>query len=216
LGLIFWVLNSFQAYHHANMTQPDAFQGIQSFWLPVAASLLVPGWGQFLNGQPKKGSYFLIFTVVGCLSIPSLMLIPWLWSSLETAKDRLLLEGSLVMGFVLLIPVFFMWLLSVYDALKVSMDPLKKEPIRKRIKYAANRLRAKGWGRGVLPQAKLILMLSLFLVLSLTLSYYYFPQRYYTALLDNLQSQLSHKEMVLIPHLINKLLQITTPQQPHH
>jgi hypothetical protein len=72
----------------------------------------------------------------------------------------------------------------------------------------------KGWVQ-ILPQAKMTLMLSLFLVFFVTLSYYYFPPKNYVPLLQNLQSQLSQQKMVLLPHLINQFLQGTFPQEPH-
>ena len=175
-GLIFWVINALQAYHQASKTRTDAFEGVKNPLLPPFCSLLVPGWGQFLNGQPKKGGYFLIFTLAGLFALPALVFISLLWSSLETFSDRFLLERILVFALALCPLVFLMWLLSLYDALKVCLDPLKKEPFRKRIKYAINRLRMKGWARGILPQAKLTLMLGLFLAFSVTLSYDYFPQ----------------------------------------
>jgi TM2 domain-containing membrane protein YozV len=213
-GLIFWVFNSLHAYHQASMTQTDVFQGVQNPLLPLFCSLIVPGWGQFLNGQPKKGGCFLIFTLAGLFALPALMLIAWLWSTLETVNDRLLLERVLVIALALIPLVFLMWLVSVYDALKVCLDPLKKEPLRKRMKYAINRFRMKGWVRGFLSPAKPILMLGLFLVLSVTLSYYYFPPKNYVPLLQNLQAKLSQKQMVLLPHLINQFLQVTFPQEP--
>jgi hypothetical protein len=63
------------------------------------------------------------------------------------------------------------WIMGIYDALKVGLDPLKKDPLRKRFKYAINRIRVKGLARGVVPQLKVTLMWVLLLVLSLLISY---------------------------------------------
>lgn len=214
-GLIFWVINTLQAYHQASQTRINEFEGVKNPLLPLFCSLMVPGWGQFLNGQPKKGGCFLIFTLAGFFAFPALVFIPLLWSSLETFSDRFLLENVLVFALALCPLVFLVWLLGIYDALKVCLDPLKKEPFRKRIKYAINRLRIKGWVHGALPQVKLTLMLSLFLVLSLTVGYYYFPQKTYVVLLQNLQTRLYQQKMVLLPYFINQFLQVTFPQEPH-
>lgn len=54
--------------------------------------------------------------------------------------------------------------MGIHDALKVGLDPLKKEPLRKRFKYAINRVRVKGPDRGVVPQLKVTLMWVLFAV----------------------------------------------------
>jgi hypothetical protein len=107
------------------------------------------------------------------------------------------------------------WLLNIYDALKVSLDPLKKEPLRKRVKYAINRLRIKGWARGVLPQAKLTFMLGLLLALCLTVSYYYLPRKNYVVLLQGLQTRLYQQKMILLPYLIDQFLQTAFPQESH-
>ncbi len=214
-GLIFWIVNALQAYQQASRTHTYSFEGVKNFFLPLFCSLLIPGWGQFLNGQPKKGSFFLIFTLAGFFAFPTLVFIAMLWPSLETFNDRYLLENVLVFALALSPPVFLMWLLNVYDALKVSLDPLKKEPLRDRVKYAINRLRIRGWARGVLPQAKLTLMLFLFLTLSVTLGYYYLPGKNYVAMLQNLQTRLYQQKMILLPYLIDQFLQAAFPQELH-
>jgi hypothetical protein len=50
-------------------------------------------------------------------------------------------------------------------------------------------------------------MLGLFLVLCLTIAYYHFPRTYYVATLQRLHAQSSQQHMVLIPRLIDRLLQ---------
>jgi TM2 domain-containing membrane protein YozV len=212
-GLIFWIINALQAHHQASKTGTGAFEGVKNPILPLFCSLLVPGWGQVLNGQPKKGGFFLIFALAGFFAFSVLLFIPMIWSSLETFSDRFLLEWILVIALALCPPVFMMWLLGIYDALKVSLDPIKKEPFRKRIKYAINRLRIKGWARGILPQAKMTLMLALFLTLSATLGYYYFPQKNYMVMLQSLQTRLYHQKMILLPYIIDQFLQVAFPQK---
>lgn len=211
-GLIFWTFNALHAYNRANETRIDPFQGIKNPLLPPLCSVLVPGWGQFLNGQPKKGGFYLIFALAGLLVIPVLIFIPLLWPTLESTIDRLALERILAIALFLFPLVLLMWLLSIYDALKVCLNPFKKGPLRKRIIYAINRVRINGW---VIPRAKLTLMLGLFLVLSLTLCYYYLPQKYYTHMLQTLQVRLSQENMVLIPHFIHQFLQVISPEERH-
>ncbi len=214
-GLIFWIINALQAHHQASSTGTGAFEGVKNPLLPLFCSLLVPGWGQVLNGQPKKGGFFLIFTLAGFFALPALVLIPRIWSSLETFSERFLLEWVLVFALALCPLVFLMWLLGIYDALKVGLDPLKKEPLRKRIKYAINRLRIKGWARGFLPQAKRTLMLVLLLTLSVTLSYYYLPEKNYVVMLQSLETRLYQQKMILLPYLIDQFLQVAFPQETH-
>lgn len=206
-GLIVWLFNAEHAYYVANKTRTEAFRGIEHSFLPVAGSLLVPGWGQFLNGQAAKGALFLMFALIGFFAVPALLIIPFFWPGLDTATDRLFWETVLVALLVLSPLTLVIWLLNSFDALKVSLDDTKKEPVLKRLEYANNRRRMYGWGRGVFPYFKQTLVLGLFLALCLAVAYDQFPRDYYVARLQSLQVQLSRQHMVLIPRLIDRVLQ---------
>lgn len=205
-GLSLWLLNALQAYHKAAKTHSGAFPGISSRWLPMMCTLLVPGWGQFLNGQPRKGALFLFIALAAFFTIPMLLIIPMLWPTLELSSDRIVIEQILAAAVILAPGVAILWILAVYDALKVSLDPLKKEPWRKRCTYAINRIRMRGWARGVLPQAKITFMLILFLGLAVTLAHTYFPRQDYTRFLNQLNARLAQQDMVIIPVLIESLI----------
>jgi TM2 domain-containing membrane protein YozV len=206
-GLIVWLFNAEHAYYVANKTRTDAFRGIEHSFLPAACSLLIPGWGQFLNGQAAKGALFLMFALIGFFAVPALLIIPFFWPRLDTASDRLFWETVLVAVLVLGPLTLLIWPLSSFDALKVSRDDTKKEPVLKRLEYANNRRRMYGWGRGVFPHSKQTLVLGLSLALCLAVAYYQFPREYYVARLQNLQVQLSRQHLVLIPRLIDRILQ---------
>jgi len=206
-GLIVWLFNAEHAYYVANKTRTEAFRGIENSLLPVVCSLLIPGWGQFLNGQAKKGALLLPLALIGLFAVPALVIIPLFWPRLDTATDRFFWETVLV-GVLALSPmILLIWPLSSFDALKVSRDDTKKEPVLKRLEYANNRRRMYGWGRGVFPYFKQTLILGLFLVFSLAVAYYQFPRDYYVARLQSLQIQLSQQHLVLIPRLIDRVLQ---------
>lgn len=214
LGLTFWAFNSVYAYHKAARTRTNPFRGIDNRLLPPLCSFLVPGWGQFLNGQPKKGGLLLLFALAGHFVLSVFLLIPLLWPVLEADMDRLFLEKIMATAVILVPLVVLMWGFGIYDALRVCLDPVKKEPLQKRFGYAMNRVRIKGWKNTIVFRAKLAFMFVLFLVLSLTLSYYYFPQRDYVVMLQNLRLQLSEQKMVLLPNLIDQFLQTVLPEQP--
>jgi len=207
LGLIVWLFNAEHAYYVANKTRTEAFRGIERSFLPAACSLLIPGWGQFLNGQAAKGALFLMFALIGFFAVPALLIIPFFWPRLDTATDRLFWETALVTVIVLSPLTLLIWLLNSFDALKVSLDDTKKEPVLKRLEYANNRRRMYGWGRGVFPYLKQTLVLGLSLALCLAVAYYQFPRDYYVARLQSLQVQLSQQHLVLIPRLIDRVLQ---------
>ncbi len=207
-GLVLWSFNAIHAYHKSMQTQAGSFQGVNSRLFPPFFSLLIPGWGQFLNGQPKKGSFFLLVFFGGHFVVSTFLLMQFLWPVLNFSSDRLLLEKAVAAAAFLFPLVFLLWGLGIYDAARVCMDPVKKEPMRKRIEYAVNRMRLKGWKRGLAPRAKLTFVLGLFLVLSLAIGYSYFPQKDYTGLLKSLRLRLSNEKMVLLPSIIDHFLQI--------
>lgn len=216
LGLIFWAFNAIQSYHKAIKTRTDPFKGIDNRLLPPLCSFLVPGWGQFLNGQPKKGGCFLLFALAGQSVLAVFLLISLVWPGLDSDMDRFLLEKVLAIAVILVPLIVMFWGVGIYDAMRISLDPIKKEPLRKRVEYAINRIRIKGWKQGVVSRAKPTFALGLFLALSLILGYDYFPQRDYVIMLKGVRLQLSEQKMVLIPHVIDQFLQSISPEEPQH
>lgn len=208
--LFFWAYNAGDAYHGANRERENPFTGVSSRVYPVLCSLLVPGWGQFLNGQPVKGSIFTGFSIFGFFSMTTLFSVLLAWPSLEPSDSRFIVE-AIFMGsvlFALLIP--FIWLFSAYDALQVSLDDYRKEPLWERIKAANNRRRVQGWVRGVFPQIKATVALGLFLVLFVIIAYRYFPASYYDDVVLSVGSSLKDRGMTLAPELIDRLHALMT------
>lgn len=209
-GLMIWVINAVQAYYAAALDEAVPFEGVRNPFLPAVCSLLIPGWGQFLNGQTKKGVCFLMATMAGAFAVAVALTIPFLWSTLNTEMDRRFAEGALFVAWLLIPSILLIWGGSVYDAVKVCIDPLKKQPIRERVTAAVNRMRMGGW-RGALSRLELTLMFSLYLVFSLTVSRYYFPQDYYAALLTDLRARTAQQQMVIIPGRLDQLRQLIFP-----
>ncbi len=210
-GIIIWFFNAYHAYHSASLVRQEPFPGVKSRLLPVLCSLLIPGWGQFINGQRKKGLYFLVFATIGFFVLPFIILIFLLWPEF-ISEERYCFESLLAVLLMFIPLIILMWLISAFDALKVSFDDVKKESLINRIKYANNRRRIKGFFRGLIPQAKLTILLSLILVLLISISYSYFPKEHYSSLLKDLQSQLQQRDMIIIPQIINELLNTISPE----
>lgn len=206
LGLVFWICNARQAYLKAVRTRTEPFEGLEKPALAALGSLLLPGWGQFLNGQPKKGVCFLALTAVGFSAAALSLLITLQWPVLKAGAGGAFWEKVLA-GLLASVPFFILMdVISVHDALKVSLDPYKREPLRKRFKYALNRVRIKGFGGTLIPRMELNLLLILTLAFLLTVSYSYFPKAYYLHSLSNLQVQLEKKEMTFIPRMLSQIL----------
>ncbi len=107
--LIFWMYNAGNAYHEAVRARTMPFAGVQSRACPFLCSLLIPGWGQFLNGQPIKGSIFSGLSILGLFSLVSIPSTLLTWPSLEAVRSRLIIEEifALTVLFSPLMP--FLW-----------------------------------------------------------------------------------------------------------
>ncbi len=204
--ILIWVFNAGDAYHHARRLWKTPFRGVSSKVTPVLASLVLPGWGQFLNGQQIKGSIYSGFAVVGIFSVFSVVLTLLAWPLLDASDARFLTEGIFSVC-VVIIPFYILfWLFSAYDALAVSLDDLKKEPFWERIKAAYYRGRTQGWVRGVFPQIKGTLLLVLVLAFLAVVVSYGFPKKFYAEQLTDMKRMLVELGMSIMPGLIDRML----------
>ncbi|MCK5426839.1 MAG: hypothetical protein KAJ34_04020 [Thermodesulfovibrionia bacterium] len=208
-GLMIWHFSALQAYVRALKINPLSFKGIGSTVLPVVCSLLMPGWGQFLNGQTKKGLFYQMFTLAGFAIFPAIIVIFLMWPSLEASRARLILEWISTLCIIFTPFILIIWLFSVFDAGKTCKDENIKEPLPKRITYAINRFNSKiklhGWKNVVLLFGKRIVFVMVLLIFC-AISYHYIPKNYYIQQLQNLENRTSKNEMTVIPKLIKKLL----------
>jgi TM2 domain-containing membrane protein YozV len=205
--ILIWVFNAGDAYHFARRTRRTPFRGVNSKLTPILGSLVLPGWGQFLNGQQLKGSIYAGLSVVSIFSVLSVVLTFLAWPMLDASDTRFLAEGISAVCLIIVPFIPFLWLFSAYDALMVSLDDLKKEPLWERIKAAYYRGRSQGWVRGVFPQIKgtflLVLVLAFFVII---VHYYWFPKEFYTEQLMSVKQLLSERGMTIVPGLIDRLL----------
>ncbi|MEE9226941.1 MAG: hypothetical protein V3U66_04335 [Acidobacteriota bacterium] len=82
------------------------------------ASLVIPGWGQIINGQIKKAVLFLFVVFCEIFALG-------LWWSVRNPVERLFLQdgnSTRVLIFLFALGAFWLvaWTLSVYDAILVS------------------------------------------------------------------------------------------------
>jgi TM2 domain-containing membrane protein YozV len=205
--LFFWVSNASDAYHAAMKARRTTFTGVTGRAWPVLCSLLFPGWGQFLNGQPVKGGLFAVSAMFGIFSLLSVLGILQVWPFLEDSNSRFIVEIVLVLSLFSLLPMPFIWVLGVFDAWKVVQDDIMKEPIIERLKAANNRRRVYGWVRGVFPQIKRTFMLAFILISLIIMTVrFYFPWNYYREDLMHALSWSSKQGMMIIPELVRGII----------
>jgi hypothetical protein len=118
--LIFLLLfNVSQAFKSAER-QGGRFQGLKQPLLSGLVSLLVPGWGQILNGQLRKGLLFLLAFVTQAYLLAFYLLTPLYRIVSDLDPNQVLLRDVIRYGKVLLVVTAILWMISVYDAVLVA------------------------------------------------------------------------------------------------
>jgi TM2 domain-containing membrane protein YozV len=205
--LMFWTFNAGDAYHAATNGRRIPFRGVTNRAIPVLCSLIVPGWGQFMNGQPLKGSMLAGFSVVGLFSLLTIPAALACWPYLEPSESRTAIEAvfTLTVLYAPFIPLI--WFLSAYDALKISLDDTKKETLLDRAMVAISRLRMEGWVHVLFPRVRSGVLQALVLGLVVfAVNRYYAPANYFYVQLTGAEAWLQQQGMTLVPDLINRLL----------
>jgi hypothetical protein len=118
--LIFLLLfNVSQAFKSAER-QRGKFRGLKQPFLAGLASLIVPGWGQILNGQLRKGLFFLLAFVTQAYLLAFYLLTPLYGIVSDLDPNQLILREVIRYGKFLLVATTLLWLMSVYDAVLVA------------------------------------------------------------------------------------------------
>lgn len=118
--LIFLLLfNVSQAFKSAER-QRGPFHGLKRPWVSGLASLIVPGWGQLLNGQLRKGLCFLMAFVLQGYLLGFYLLTPLYRIVSDLDPNQLLLREIIQYGKVVLVATILLWMMSVYDAALVA------------------------------------------------------------------------------------------------
>lgn len=206
-ALLIWFSGALQAYRKTDKGRETPFTGVEKRLLPPLCSFFIPGWGQFLNGQFRKGALFIIASVLSFSAIPSILVLFLLWPTLDQSPIKSILEWNFAVS-LMIVPFFFLiWLVGIFDAFKVSFDEVKKESWLRRISYARNRVRLQGWRNTVFKRAKILVSLSLLLVLAVLAGSNFLPANYYEASARQISAKLSEREMVIVPQMIDRFLE---------
>jgi len=115
------ILSISQAYLRAER-RPDACALEAPALLSGTASVLVPGWGQLLNGQIAKAILFLGVWAYGAYAVSVSQLQPEMWAWLDPTEIRL---GALRLTWgstVALALAALAWILAPYDAVLTARN----------------------------------------------------------------------------------------------
>jgi len=204
-GMAGWVWGTFRAYREADRGR-EPFAGKEQEGIAALCSCAVPGWGQYLNGQPRKGAMFQTLFFLEGFAWITLLAAYTGFESLQRPENRAVLE-TVLLGAAAALPLLtFPRVLSAYDAFKVARYPGLRQSPWLRMKFAWTRYRT-GVARQ-LPGAKRrirALVLILLLVLADLLAIFYSPRSFYVSQAAWLGRHLRGKGMVQVPAFLDAL-----------
>lgn len=203
-GAAGWVGGAFQAYRKADSRGPVPFTGKERDAIAALCSLAIPGWGQYLNGQPRKGAAFQALALLEGLAWLTLLAVYAGFESLRRPENRAVLEGGLLAAAAALPLLAFTHVVSAYDAFKVARYPGLRRNLFTRMQFAWTRYRI-GAPRQ-LPSTKRrirALVLILLLVLADLVAIFYSPRSFYADQAAWVAHHLRGKGMVRVPALLD-------------
>jgi len=137
-------------------------QAVDLGWLIVAASILTAGWGQWLNGQSRKGSFMLAFGIIPRAIAVLLVWSVCLWPHM-LITDRAGWEIVWIAAACTLPLGLLAYLCAFYDAVAILRHPGKRDSWITRVRFALNRTRM-GHGIGVVRELVRFLVMIVILV----------------------------------------------------
>jgi TM2 domain-containing membrane protein YozV len=194
-GLVAWLCNAIDAYYRTTNTRSEPFRGVSNGAWPLLCSLLFPGWGQFINGQPRKGFCFLLSGLIGVVSIFVVLIALHIWPFLKTTHERFVFEIYLVAAFLVVPLSVLMWIVSMYDAFRSNCELSKRNPGMACVGIRTHR---RGALHELIPRGTAILGL----LLAMSVGMQYIPKNFYQESLQSLRHEMLKKNMEIIPELI--------------
>ena len=199
-GLALWLANAVAVYYKTASLSLRPFDGVKNKLFPVLGSLSFPGWGQFLNGQPKKGIFFLLFGLLGISSAVVLCTYQYIWPLLNDDFLKLMFEFGLIAAFLFVPVSFVMVFVAAYDAFRSSLKLDRKRLSQQNACYKAG---SRWTLRSFVPSSSTVLGL----LLAISLGMQFFPKGYYLDSLKEMRKDLRDVDMQIIPGLIEKSIE---------
>jgi hypothetical protein len=204
-GLVCWIANAVGAYFRTIQLSTEDFSGVDNGLWPLCASMLFPGWGQFLNAQPKKGLFFLLCGSAGVFATFVLAVIWFVWPRLEAAPAGPAIEIGLVAALALLPVAFLMWIISTFDSL-ISCRMVLNEKQRRFV--TDSKVRRRKFLKYLLPRWTAVLAL----LLALSAGYQLAPAGFYRQALETIRTETKNRNMLLIPEVVTKAIRFMDGQ----
>jgi len=200
-GLACWLANAIDAYYRTTRGRAETFRGVDNELWPLCASLLFPGWGQFLNGQHKKGIFFLSCGGLGIFAGIFLSLTPYTWPLFGKGPVGHAFETCLIAALLLIPLSLLMWIVSVYDAFssckELFLEKLRRNP-------TIDNARKRAAGKRPMPRLSAILAL----LLAISVGNQLVPSGYYRNALERVRGEAVKHDMELIPGFMGEAIEL--------
>src|SRR5262249_26998155 len=125
--IFFVIYNVAQAYRSAEV-RSGRFGGLHHPFVSGLTSLLIPGWGQLLNGQLGKAVFFLFLFLLQGYLIALSLISPLYRILVNIEPQRVLLDKAIKIGMAILFVTALSWLLAIYDAFVVARYTRRRHP----------------------------------------------------------------------------------------
>lgn len=201
-GVFLALYNAAHAYYRTARMRFEPFQGTNNEFWPLLASLIIPGWGQFLNGQPRKGLFFLSSGLVGAFSLIVLLSSIYFWPVLEADSSRFILDICLAAAISVIPTTVLMRVVSIYDSYLSCSEPVRKRSVRKRWDYFRERVKTHGVSRVLMPGLKRAATRGLVLAIPVIGGIIYFPAEYYIDWLERFRGEMLSRHLEITSELI--------------
>ncbi len=117
--IFFMIYNVAQAYRGAE-ARGGRFAGLHRPLVAGMASMLVPGWGQMLNGQLGKAVVFLFTFLLQVYLLGLYLISPFYRIVANLEPQQMILRRAIWVGMSVLFVTALSWLVSTYDAVLVA------------------------------------------------------------------------------------------------
>lgn len=183
VGLGLWLASAADACRRTMLRRREAWPGLENPAIPLVCSLVLPGWGQVLNGQLKKGLLFLCLGCLGCFALEILAVGLYFWPLIQPGPLRGLIDWVLIVSFLAAPLMFSCWLAAGYDAY-LSGQRLARQRFSRAV--PSKRIGGPGFARMLVPRTSAVLCL----LLAISLGMQLLPKDYYASRLERVQAGL--------------------------
>ena len=182
-GLVLWLGGAIDAYHRTIKVINESDNGVNRDILPLLANLIFPGWGQFLNGQPRKGSLYLFIGVVGLFSLFVLLAARPFWEIIVFSPVSRAFELILLATVIFFPAALLVWIISIYDIYRTRIGSSLTTP---------------------LPRSSAVFAL----LLAISLGMQLIPDQYYLHHLESARQEMMQYHMTVLPEVFGAVLRL--------